>query len=108
MTDLLAFQLEGDAMIIDADGCPIHVEIEGPQDAPVLILSTSLGPTLQMWAPQAPVSAQRFRLVRFDRRGHGQSGVPPGPYTMERLGRDVLAVMDALEIRRANWCGLSM
>ena len=45
---------------------------------------------------------------RYDRRGHGQSGTPPGPYTMERLGRDVLAVLDALGIDKINWCGLSM
>jgi 3-oxoadipate enol-lactonase len=94
--------------IIDADGCPIHVEIEGPQDAPILMLSNSLGTTLQMWNPQVPAFTRRFRLVRFDRRGHGKSGIPPGPYAMERLGRDVLAIMDALGIRKANWCGLSM
>ena len=94
--------------IIDADGCPINVEIEGPERAPILILSNSLGTTLHMWDPQVQAFAERFRLVRFDRRGHGKSGVPPGPYTMERLGRDVLAVMDALGISKANWCGLSM
>jgi 3-oxoadipate enol-lactonase len=94
--------------IIDADGCPIHVEIEGPQSAPILILSNSLGTTLRMWDPQVQPFAERFRVVRFDRRGHGKSGVPPGPYTMERLGRDVLAIMDRLGIGKANWCGLSM
>ena len=52
--------------------------------------------------------SRNFRLVRYDRRGHGQSSVPKGPYTMERLGRDVLAVIDALDIARINWCGLSM
>ncbi len=47
-------------------------------------------------------------MIRYDRRGHGKSGVPEGPYTMERLGRDVLAVLDALKIDKINWCGLSM
>ena len=46
--------------------------------------------------------------MRFDRRGHGKSGLPKGPYSMEMLGRDVLAIMDALGIKKANWCGLSM
>jgi 3-oxoadipate enol-lactonase len=94
--------------MIDADGCPIHVEVEGPQDAPVLMLSNSLGTTLKMWDPQVEPFTQHFRLVRYDRRGHGQSGAPKGPYTMERLGRDVLAVLDALKIKTVNWCGLSM
>jgi 3-oxoadipate enol-lactonase len=93
---------------INADGCPIHVEVEGPQTAPTLILSNSLGTTLQMWEPQVAPFTKNFRLVRFDRRGHGKSGVPQGPYTMERLGRDVLAIMDGLGIKQASWCGLSM
>src|SRR5216683_494716 len=94
--------------VIDADGCPLWVEIEGPPRAPVLILSNSLGTTLHMWDRQVAAFAQRFRLVRYDRRGHGKSGVPQGPYTMERLGRDALAILDGLGIRRVNWCGLSM
>ena len=94
--------------MIDADGCPIHVEIEGRADAPVLMLSNSLGSTLHMWDDQAPAWAKNFRLLRYDRRGHGKSGVPKGPYSMERLGRDVLAILDALKIQKVNWCGLSM
>ena len=61
-----------------------------------------------MWDGQVAPFTKSFRLVRFDRRGHGKSGVPQGPYTMERLGRDVLAIMDGLGIKKANWCGLSM
>ena len=94
--------------VIDADGCPIHVEVEGPERAPVLMLSNSLGTTLAMWDGQVKPFTQHFRLVRYDRRGHGKSGVPKGPYTMERLGRDVLAVLDGLGIKKINWCGLSM
>jgi 3-oxoadipate enol-lactonase len=93
---------------IKADGCNIHVEIEGPDNAPVLILSNSLGTTLHMWDAQVGPFTRHFRLVRFDRRGHGKSDVPKGPYTMERLGRDVLAIIDGLGVRKANWCGLSM
>src|SRR5262249_43871874 len=90
------------------DGCPINVEVEGREGAPVLMLSNSLGTTLRMWDDQAPEFAKHFRLVRYDRRGHGQSGVPKGPYSMDRFGRDVLSVLDALKIRKTNWCGLSM
>jgi len=90
------------------DGCIIHVEVEGPQNGPVLMLSNSLGTNLHMWDDQAPAWSRHFRLVRYDRRGHGQSSVPKGPYPMERLGRDVLAVIDALGVAKINWCGLSM
>jgi 3-oxoadipate enol-lactonase len=94
--------------VIQSNGCPINVEVEGPENAPVLILSNSLGTTLHMWDGQVAPFIKHFRLVRFDRRGHGKSGLPKGPYSMEMLGRDVLAIMDGLGIRQANWCGLSM
>jgi len=90
------------------DGCMIHVEVEGPERAPVLMLSNSLGTDLHMWDEQVAPFTRHFRLLRYDRRGHGKSGVPKGPYTMERLGRDVLAVVDGLDIQKINWCGLSM
>ncbi|MGB6535507.1 MAG: 3-oxoadipate enol-lactonase [Xanthobacteraceae bacterium] len=90
------------------DGCIIHAELEGPERAPVLMLSNSLGTNLHMWDEQAGPFTRHFRLVRYDRRGHGRSSVPQGPYTMERLGRDVVAVLDALDIDKVNWCGLSM
>jgi 3-oxoadipate enol-lactonase len=95
-------------MIVDADGCPLWVEVEGPAQAPVLMLSNSLGTDLHMWDAQVAALAQRFRLVRYDRRGHGKSGMPAGPYTMERLGRDALAIADGLRIAKFDWCGLSM
>jgi len=90
------------------DGCPIYVEITGREGAPTLMLSNSLGTNLHMWDDQADVFAKHFRLIRYDRRGHGKSGVPKGPYTMERFGRDVICVLDALKIAKTNWCGLSM
>jgi 3-oxoadipate enol-lactonase len=90
------------------DGATIHVEVEGPEDAPPLMLSNSLGTNLHMWDEQVAPLTRHFRLIRYDRRGHGQSSVPKGPYSMERLGRDVLAVLDGLGVERTNWCGLSM
>jgi 3-oxoadipate enol-lactonase len=94
--------------LIDADGCPIHVRVDGPQAARVLMLSNSLGTTMDMWDGQLAPFTQHFRLVRYDRRGHGKSGCPEGPYTMERLGRDALALLDGLGLERVSWCGLSM
>ena len=90
-----------------ADG-ELHYQIEGPQDAPVLVLSNSLGTDLHMWDAQIPAFAEHFRVLRFDTRGHGRSLVTQGPYSIEQLGRDVLALLDALHIERAHFCGLSM
>jgi 3-oxoadipate enol-lactonase len=94
--------------MIDADGCLLNVTVEGRDGGPTLMLSNSLGCTLQMWEPQMPALTQVFRVIRYDRRGHGKSGVPPGPYAVERFGRDVLAILDDLNIEKTHWCGLSM
>ena len=94
--------------MIDADGCPVHVEVAGPDTAPALMLSNSLGTTLHMWDDQVEPLTRHFRLVRYDRRGHGRSGVPEGPYTIDRLGRDALAIMDGLGLDKVHWCGLSL
>jgi 3-oxoadipate enol-lactonase len=99
---------EGFMPEIKADGCNIHVEVEGPERAPVLMLSNSLGTNLHMWDEQVAPFTRHFRLVRYDRRGHGKSDAPKGPYSIERLGRDVLAILDHLRIEKINWCGLSM
>jgi 3-oxoadipate enol-lactonase len=93
---------------IDADGTPINVEVEGPEGAPPLMFSNSLGTDLHMWDAQAAALKNRFRVIRYDTRGHGKSGAPPGPYSMERLGRDVLKILSALGILRVRWVGLSM
>jgi 3-oxoadipate enol-lactonase len=85
----------------------LHHEISGPDGAPVLLMGGSLGTTLHVWRGQAPL-AERLRQVRFDHRGHGRSPVPPGPYEIADLGRDVLALMDSLGIERASYCGTSI
>ena len=90
------------------DGCPINVEITGSDSAPALMLSNSLGTDLHMWDDQIGEWSKHFRVIRYDRRGHGRSGAPQGPYSMERFGRDVIAVLDALKIEKTSWCGLSM
>jgi len=86
----------------------LHFEATGPADAPVVLLSGSLGSSLAVWEPQVAALGERSRVVRFDHRGHGGSPAPPGPYALEDLGSDVLALMDSLEIERASWCGLSL
>lgn len=94
--------------VIDADGCPLHVEVEGPERAPALMLSNSLGTDLHLWDDQMPVWSRHFRVVRYDRRGHGKSGFISAPATMQRFGRDALAIMDGLGLDKVHWCGLSM
>ncbi len=86
----------------------VNYRVEGVEDAPALIMSNSLGTTLGMWDDQAPALSEHFRLIRYDTRGHGGSPVPPGPYSIADLGRDMLALMDKLEIERASFCGLSI
>ncbi len=86
----------------------LHHLLEGPEGAPVLVMANSLGTTLRVWDDQAPALRDRFRLLRYDHRGHGGSPVPPGPYTIDDLGRDVLALLDRLEVERFSFCGLSL
>lgn len=91
------------------DAAPdLNYLLEGPEDAPVLVLSNSLGTTLGMWDAQAPALRERFRLLRYDIRGHGGSSTPAGPYEIADLGRDVLSLLDGLGIERASFCGLSV
>ena len=90
------------------DGARIRYRLEGPAGAPFLVLSNSLGTNLDMWAPQVAALTQRFRVLRYDSRGHGLSAVTPGPYSIDRLARDVVGLLDQLKIDRAHFCGLSM
>ncbi|MER7892583.1 3-oxoadipate enol-lactonase [Micromonospora sp. NPDC094482] len=86
----------------------LHATVDGPPHAPVLMLGSSLGTTAAMWQPQVAALAERFRVVRYDHLGHGRSAVPPGPYTIEQLGRELLALMDDLRVSRAHHAGLSL
>jgi 3-oxoadipate enol-lactonase len=93
---------------IDIKDARLHYEVDGQEGRPWLILSNSLGTHLGMWDPQMAALRGRFRVLRYDTRGHGMSAVPEGPYSVEQLGRDVVALMDELGISRAHFCGLSM
>ncbi len=92
----------------NAGGVRLHYRIDGDAAAPPLVLSNSLGASLEMWEPQMAELSARFRVVRYDTRGHGESEVTPGPYTIAMLGADVVGLLDALAIPRAHFCGLSM
>ncbi|MBI3444910.1 MAG: alpha/beta fold hydrolase, partial [Magnetospirillum sp.] len=85
-----------------------RIRFDGPPAAPVLILSHPLGTDLDVWQPQIAALSHSFRVLRYDMRGHGASEVSPPGYGMERLGADVLALLDALGIARAHFCGQSM
>jgi 3-oxoadipate enol-lactonase len=86
----------------------IHHEEHGPAGAPVLVLASSLGTSCAMWDAQLARVADQLRVVRYDHRGHGRSPVPPGPYALEELAFDVLALLDRLELERVSFCGLSL
>lgn len=94
--------------MIDTGDCLINVSVEGRDGGPTLMLSNPLGGTLAIWDPQIAALTRFFRVIRYDRRGHGRSGVPPGPYSIADFGRDALAILDDLNIARVHWCGLSI
>jgi 3-oxoadipate enol-lactonase len=81
---------------------------DGPETAPVVVFSNSLGTTHRMWDPQLDAFTRNFRVLRYDGRGHGQSSATPGPYTIEQLAGDVVELLDALKLERVYFCGLSM
>jgi 3-oxoadipate enol-lactonase len=90
------------------NGCSFRIALDGPADAPGLVLSNSLGSSLEMWQPQVDAFARHFRVLRYDTRGHGRSDVTPGPYTIAQLGADVLGLVTATGLDRVSFCGLSM
>jgi 3-oxoadipate enol-lactonase len=94
-------------MKIQANGISMHYTLDGPAGAPVVTLSHSLATDLGMWDPTVPALA-RYRVLRYDTRGHGRTDAPAGPYTLEQLADDAIALLSALGIRRTHWVGLSM
>ncbi len=90
------------------DGVTLNYRIDGDGGLPLLVLSNGLGTELSMWDAQIPVLAPTFRVMRYDARGHGGSSTPSQPFSIEHLGRDVLALLDRVGVARAHFCGLSM
>lgn len=93
---------------VPANGAELRFQVDGPEGAPWLVLSNSLGSALEMWERQVAAFSREYRVLRYDTRGHGRSAVPPRPYAIEHLGRDVLGLLDMLEVERAHYCGLSL
>ena len=93
---------------VELNGVRIHYELAGPENAPVLVFSNSLGTDLSMWDAQMPEVTKKFRVLRYDKRGHGQSSAPAGLYTIEQLGSDALALLDFLRLDKVHFCGLSI
>ncbi|MDO5668328.1 MAG: 3-oxoadipate enol-lactonase [Alcaligenaceae bacterium] len=85
-----------------------RVAVDGADNAPALVLSNSLGTTLEMWDPQVEALTKQYRLIRYDTRGHGGSPITQGPYRFEQLAADVIAILDALNVKTAAFCGVSM
>jgi 3-oxoadipate enol-lactonase len=86
----------------------VHSVVTGRTDGPVVVLSNSLGSTHRMWDAQLADLEQRFRVVRYDTRGHGESPVPLGPYEIDDLADDLVTLLDRLDVKRAHIVGLSL
>ncbi|TQL68003.1 3-oxoadipate enol-lactonase [Nocardioides albertanoniae] len=86
----------------------VHHVVTGPADAPVVVLSNSLGSTMSMWDAQVDALTEHFRVVRYDTRGHGGSPVPQGPYDIDDLADDVVSLLDSLGVEKAHFVGLSL
>lgn len=86
----------------------LYHELTGPDDAPVIVLSNSIGTDLHLWDAQVPMLEERFRVLRYDQNGHGRSPAAPGPYDLRRLGTDVLGLLDRTGVERAHFAGVSL
>ena len=95
-------------MNITVNGISVNYTLDGPSSGPVITMSNSLASNLSMWDPQIPALASRYRILRYDTRGHGGTDAPPGPYSLDELTEDVRALLQALGITRTHFVGLSM
>jgi len=95
-------------MKLRVNGINVNYTLEGPATGPVVTLSNSLASNLSMWEPQLPALTSRFRVLRYDTRGHGETEAPTGPYTLATLVEDTRALLQALSIARTHFIGLSL
>lgn len=95
-------------MRIFANDLHVNCQFSGPEQAPLVVLSHSLASSGIMWEQQVPALVDGYRVLRYDTRGHGGSDAPPGPYSLDDLGDDAIAMLDALDIERVHWVGLSL
>ena len=93
---------------IEVNGTTLHYRFDGPEKAPVILLANSLASDLNMWQAQMPtLLGLGYRVLRYDSRGHGRSAVPEGPYSIELLTADAVALLDALGLDRVTFMGCS-
>lgn len=95
-------------LAIEGSDVTFRVVLDGPEHAPPLMFSNSLGTSLEMWDAQVPAFARSHRIIRYDVRGHGLSGTAGGPVSMARLAQDALLILNALHIHKTDWIGCSM
>jgi 3-oxoadipate enol-lactonase len=95
-------------MKITVNDIDVHYTLEGPSEAPTVTMSHSLATDLSMWDPQAAALAKRYRVLRYDTRGHGGTDAPAGAYSLQQLAADARGLLEALGIARTHWVGLSM
>ena len=95
-------------MQVSVNGIDVNLVIEGPEDGPVVVFSHSLMANLSMWDAQAAVLTDRYRVLRYDTRGHGGSTARTGAYSLDMLSDDVEAMLDALDMGSVHFVGLSM
>jgi 3-oxoadipate enol-lactonase len=95
-------------MKANVNGIEINYEIHGREGAPWLVLSHSLACTVRMWDPQIAAFKDRYRILAYDMRGHGQTSAPAAPYTLDMLADDILGLVSFLKIKTAAYCGLSI
>jgi 3-oxoadipate enol-lactonase len=96
------------ALFLQINGIIHHCVVEGPKDKPVLVFCNSLGGDLRIWDQMMAHLVDDFRIIRYDNRGHGLSDVPAPPYALDDFARDLAGLLDALEIKEALVCGLSV
>ena len=97
-----------DQKIIKVNGVDVAYRFDGPKDGTVLLVANSLMANGSMWDDNIPALADRYRVLRYDKRGHGGSGLSTGPYTIAQLADDAIGLLDALGIQKAHFMGLSI
>ena len=102
------FKADESDLEVEVDGLRFAVRLDGEMNAPALMLSNSLSSDMSMWDDQIGRWSKKYRIVRYDQRGHGRTGVPDAKWSMDRLGRDAVAIIDRLGLNRVHWCGVSM
>jgi pimeloyl-ACP methyl ester carboxylesterase len=93
---------------IQSNGATISYSVDGVPNAPVILFINSIGTTRELWSRQVGALSDRYRVISYDARGHGRSSVPEGEYSIEQLGHDALAILDAERVAAAHVCGISL